>query len=381
MLENLESLDLFEENGIDNLYNLFKTSSSNVNLELLSKFQEFSTSSDFFKHYMNKDIHSFFSLFQKLEENYSTICNNDNYINFNSCTDKYISILSNLIILLHLILKNRKIIKSTITNLKHNLIKYNSEYIIDCDFYNKMNEYINSLLNLSLINDPDKINNTSTRKDNLSTANITNTSVNSIFKDKIIGNEENNFYDMTNEDMRTPFFVSKSESLINNIEILNNNNNNINLIICRKKDSIGSILNLPCTDFSLEKSNLNKQDSKTNNFSKINNSNEKIKHNSNNDLLNNIKLINKLKGEKIKKVRKKTNKEKDKKNNKINNLKRYEILLKNVNELYKNHNINSIKKKKIKQLIISDSSKVKELYNYYCKNDINKYVEYLEGLL
>ena len=381
MLENLESLDIFEENGIDNLYNLFKTSSSNVNLELLSKFQEFSTSSDFFKHYMNKDIHSFFSLFQKLEENYSTICNNDNYINFNSCTDKYISILSNLIILLHLILKNRKIIKSTITNLKHNLIKYNSEYIIDCDFYNKMNEYINSLLNLSLINDPDKINNTSTRKDNLSTANITNTSVNSIFKDKIIGNEENNFYDMTNEDMRTPFFVSKSESLINNIEILNNNNNNINLIICRKKDSIGSILNLPCTDFSLEKSNLNKQDSKTNNFSKINNSNEKIKHNSNNDLLNNIKLINKLKGEKIKKVRKKTNKEKDKKNNKINNLKRYEILLKNVNELYKNHNINSIKKKKIKQLIISDSSKVKELYNYYCKNDINKYVEYLEGLL
>ena len=381
MLENLESLDLFEENGIDNLYNLFKTSSSNVNLELLSKFQEFSTSSDFFKHYMNKDIHSFFSLFQKLEENYSTICNNDNYINFNSCTDKYISILSNLIILLHLILKNRKIIKSTITNLKHNLIKYNSEYIIDCDFYNKMNEYINSLLNLSLINDPDKINNTSTRKDNLSTANITNTSVNSIFKDKIIGNEENNFYDMTNEDMRTPFFVSKSESLINNIEILNNNNNNINLIICRKKDSIGSILNLPCTDFSLEKSNLNKQDSKTNNFSKINNSNEKIKHNSNNDLFNNIKLINKLKGEKIKKVRKKTNKEKDKKNNKINNLKRYEILLKNVNELYKNHNINSIKKKKIKQLIISDSSKVKELYNYYCKNDINKYVEYLEGLL
>ena len=381
MLENLESLDLFEENGIDNLYNLFKTSSSNVNLELLSKFQEFSTSSDFFKHYMNKDIHSFFSLFQKLEENYSTICNNDNYINFNSCTDKYISILSNLIILLHLILKNRKIIKSTITNLKHNLIKYNSEYIIDCDFYNKMNKYINSLLNLSLINDPDKINNTSTRKDNLSTANITNTSVNSIFKDKIIGNEENNFYDMTNEDMRTPFFVSKSESLINNIEILNNNNNNINLIICRKKDSIGSILNLPCTDFSLEKSNLNKQDSKTNNFSKINNSNEKIKHNSNNDLLNNIKLINKLKGEKIKKVRKKTNKEKDKKNNKINNLKRYEILLKNVNELYKNHNINSIKKKKIKQLIISDSSKVKELYNYYCKNDINKYVEYLEGLL
>jgi len=381
MLENLESLDLFEENGIDNLYNLFKTSSSNVNLELLSKFQEFSTSSDFFKHYMNKDIHSFFSLFQKLEENYSTICNNDNYINFNSCTDKYISILSNLIILLHLILKNRKIIKSTITNLKHNLIKYNSEYIIDCDFYNKMNKYINSLLNLSLINDPDKINNTSTRKDNLSTANITNTSVNSIFKDKIIGNEENNFYDMTNEDMRTPFFVSKSESLINNIEILNNNNNNINLIICRKKDSIGSILNLPCTDFSLEKSNLNKQDSKTNNFSKINNSNEKIKHNSNNDLLNNIKLINKLKGEKIKKVRKKTNKEKDKKNNKINNLKRYEILLKNVNELYKNHTINSIKKKKIKQLIISDSSKVKELYNYYCKNDINKYVEYLEGLL
>ena len=381
MLENLESLDIFEENGIDNLYNLFKTSSSTVNLELLSKLQAFSTSSDFFKHYMNKDIQSFFNLFQKLEENYSTICNNDNYINFNSCTDKYISILSNLIILLHLILKNRKIIKTTITNFKHNLIKYNSENIIDCDFYNKMNEYINSLQYLSLINDTDKFNISSTKKDNLSTANITNTSVNSVFKDKIIGNDENNFYDMTNEDNRTPFFVSKSESLINNIEILNNNNNNnINLIICRKKDSIGSIFNLPCTDFSLEKNNLNKQDNKINNFSTINNSNEKIKNN-NNNLLNNIKLINKLKGEKIKNVKKKSNKEKEKKNNKINNLKIYEILLKNVNELYKNHNINSIKKKKIKQLIISNSSKVKELYNYYCKNDINKYVEYLEGLL
>jgi hypothetical protein len=59
MLKNGELIDFFGESEFDNLYYVFKTSSSTVNLELLSKFQSFSNFNDFFKSYINKDINSF----------------------------------------------------------------------------------------------------------------------------------------------------------------------------------------------------------------------------------------------------------------------------------------------------------------------------------
>jgi hypothetical protein len=386
MLKNGELIDFFAESEFDNLYDVFKTSSSAVNLELLSKFQSFSTFNDFFKSYINKDINSFFDFFKQLEEKYSLLCNNENYTNFNSFTDKYISIYANLILLSHLILKNSLIIKNIIMNVKNNLIKYYSENIINNDFQEKINECVNNLLNLSLLDDKRKIDYTPSNKtNNISTANATNTSINSMFKDNIFYNKENEFQDVYIEDnIKTPFFQSKSGSLINNIDIVNNNNN-YNFIICRKKDSIGSILNLPCSEFKLEKNTFNKPDIKDkNNIISILINGQEIQSNNNNDTLNNTKIIKSKekennKEQKSKKGKKKNQNEKD--NSKVNNKNIYKILLKSVNEIYKKGNIDETQKIKIKQLIILDSSKVIDLYNVFCSNSINKYIDYIKRLL
>jgi hypothetical protein len=356
MLKNGELIDFFAESEFDNLYDVFKTSSSAVNLELLSKFQSFSTFNDFFKSYINKDINSFFDFFKQLEENYSLLCNNENYTNFNSFTDKYISIYANLILLSHLILKNSLIIKNIIMNVKNNLIKYYSENIINNDFQEKINECVNHLLNLSLLDDKRKIDYTPSNKaNNISTANATNTSINSMFKDNIFYNKENEFQDVYIEDnIKTPFFQSKSGSLINNIDIVNNNNN-YNFIICRKKDSIGSILNLPCSEFKLEKNTFNKPDIKDkNNIISILINGQEMQSNNNNDTLNNTKIIKSKeeennKEQKSKKGKKKNQNEKD--NSKVNNKNIYKILLKSVNEIYKKGNIDETQKIKIKQLM------------------------------
>ena len=208
MLKNGELIDFFAESEFDNLYDVFKTSSSTVNLELLSKFQSFSTFKDFFKSYINKDINSFFDFFKQLEENYSLLCNNENYINFNSFTDKYISIYANLILLSHLILKNSLIIKNIIMNVKNNLLKYYSENIINNDFQEKINECVNNLLNVSLLDYKRKIDYTTSNKtNNISTAKATNTSISSMLKDNIFYNIENEFQDLYIEDnIKTPFF-------------------------------------------------------------------------------------------------------------------------------------------------------------------------------
>jgi hypothetical protein len=373
MLKNGELIDFFAESDFDKLYDVFKTSLSAINLELLSKFQSFSTFNDFFKSYINKDINSFFDFFKQLEENYSLLCNNENYTNFNSFTDKYISIYANLILLSHLILKNSLIIKNIIMNVKNNLIKYYSENIINNDFQEKINECVNNLLNLSLLDDKRKIDYTPSNKtNNISTANATNTSINSMFKDNIFYNKENEFQDVYIEDnIKTPFFQSKSGSLINNIDIVNNNNN-YNFIICRKKDSIGSILNLPCSEFKIEKNTFNKPDIKDkNNIISILINGQEMQsnnNNNNNDVLNNTKIIKSKeeennKEQKSKKGKKKNQNEKD--NSKVNNKNIYKILLKSVNEIYKKGNIDETQKIKIKQLIISDSSKVIDLYNVF----------------
>ena len=362
MLNNVESLDLLTEIDINNLYNLMKTASSSKNLELLSKLQEFPTYFDFFKFYTNLDINLFFDFLKKYEQNCLNICN-DNYLHFNSYNDKYISIYSNIILLFNFILKSRKIIKRAIIKIKDLLIKYYSTNIIDSELHAKINQWIDNLLNISLDDDLNKNNNSHYfYKNTLSTANVTNTSIYSLFNEKTV---DNIFSDLKNEDnIKTPYFVSNKELKINNIEITNNNNNNYNFIICKKKDSVDSIFNLPCVncsfdenDIKIKENNNIYENKKDNTFMKLINSN-KMNDNSKQNINNNI----------------------DNEMSKINPVYMYKVLLKNINELYKNNNINSLEKIKIKQLIINKSPKCEKLYYFYMNNNIKMFIEVVKNI-
>ena len=365
MLSNLESIELIEELEIDKLYNILKTTSSPLNLEIFSKLQSFSTSHDFFSHYTGLEINLFLDSLKTLEDNFLLICNNEKYLDFSSNEDKYISISSNLILLFNFILKTRKIFKGTITKIKNNIIKYFSENAIDSEFNDKINDNINNIINLSLTEDKFKNNSIlSYNKENISTSNNTNTSINSIIKDKI-NIEENNknmlYENSCEENIITPYFVSKGESFINNIEIVNNNNNNYNFFICKKSESIDSIFNLPCNNLSHDKNNSIKDK---------NNNRENIQNDEKSKILNNLDLNKNSKEIK--------NKNKCKNSN---NLNIYKVLLKNINELYKKRNITSPQKVKLKQLIVSRSSKLENLYFSYCSNNKNKFIDDLKKLL
>ena len=351
MLKNIVSMDLLAETDINILYNLMKTSSSTKNLELLSKIQNFSTYFDFFKHYTNIDINVFLDLIQRFEENSKNICNNDNCLNLNSNLEQYISIYSKIIVFFNFVLKIRKIIRTLIIKIQNILIKYYSDNILDSDFHNKINKCINNIANISLIDNLNKINDFHSHNKegiNTTTAYATNTSIHSILNEQK-ENTNNIFADLNNEDnLITPNFVSENESMINNIEIMNNNNNNFNFIICNKKDSFDSIFNLPCKNISYDESKI------------------KIKDNKNNILNNNVKSITDTdiyKSLNNKKMERENsyNNEYNKKNT-LNQSSIYKVLLKNINELYKKNKINSTEKIKLKQLIINKSPKCEKLY-------------------
>ena len=364
MLTNFESIELTEELEINKLYNIFKITSSSINLEIFSKIQSFSTSYDFFSHYTGLEINLFSDILKKLEDNFLHICNNEKYLHFNSNEDKYISICSNLILLFNFILKTRKIFKTVITKIKNNTIKYFSENVIDSEFNDKINDNINKIINLSLTEDKYKDNSSLSFRENISTANNTTTTINSIIQDKnnIEENNKSILYDnICEENIITPYFMSKGESFVNNIEIVNNNNNNINFFICKKKDSIDSIFNLPVKKLSNDKNNSIKE---------IRNDRDIIQNDEKSKILNKIDL-NK-------------NSEKIQNNNKcksLNTLNIYKVLLKNINELYKNRNITTPEKIKLKQLIITKSPKVENLYYSYCSNNKNEFIENIKKLL
>ena len=372
MLKILESIDLSEEMALDNIYYLLKTSYSSNNLKLLSKIQHFSNSYDFLQHYINKDINQLFIDFRKLEENYLNICNNENYLNFSQNIEKYISIFSNLILLFNLIIKNMNIIKSILSKVKNNLIKYGSKNIVDFDFQNKINEFTNNLLKLSLDDNLYKINILKTfNKDNISTANKTESNTNSISKDKFINEEElnNDLYSSDNDDNTlTPNFPSKGE---NNslLTLINNNNENlkpkIKLKEYMKKKSIDSILNLHCVnntnDINKEKPNIKENGALI--FLEDEKDNQKKKGQF--ILNNNIKNLN----ESVKKSNS------DKINIKFKNSNMYSFILKKIRELHKKKYINSTQKIKIKQLIITKSSRVKNLYYSYLNNNVKKFIQ------
>ena len=364
MLKILKSIDLSEEMELDNIYYLFKISSSSNNLDLLSKIENFTNSYDFFQHYIDKDINKLFISFAKLEENYMNICNNEKYLNFSQNIEKYISIFSNLILLFNLILKNMSIIKSTLSKVKKNLLKYYSKNIIDFDFYNKINVFTNNLLKISLDDELNKINILNTFKDNISTANKTNYDENSISKDKFINDD---LYSSDNdENLTTPNFPPKNEN-DSEISLINDKSEHVKTKIKLKKyvkrDSVGSILNLHCINYTHdinEKSNIKENGAL---FLEDDKNNKKIKDKY--ILNNNINNLNES-------VLKDNS---DKINIKNNNSNMYSIILKKISELHKKRYINSTQKIKLKLLIISKSSKVKNLYYSYLNNNVKKFIQ------
>ena len=127
---------------------LFDDISQEKKSEILSKFDQFKTAPEFFKYYTNKEIRSIFKSLDQLDLIYSHILNENHSNNLQSKTDKYISNLSEIILLSNLISKNKIILEKAIINVKKNLEFFFRIHKINKKNQKEINEYILELLEM-----------------------------------------------------------------------------------------------------------------------------------------------------------------------------------------------------------------------------------------
>jgi len=246
MYEEIKSIELSGELNINELYNLLKTNSSHMNLEIYSKLQIFSTAEELFKHFMNEDIKTYYQKTDNFIQLLSSIINHKNNI-FDSKTDQYISDFSNILVLLNIISKINtsltEILKNTKNTISEIYEKYNSD--LDKSSQEKYSELIDCLMNkYSSIDIDMRLNSKSSNKlymskSKSSTKENSNGSLDHnaqyLLSDAIYENKEfllgkENINVNNNNKNNSPNFINETPRFKNvpNVNPSSNNNNNNN---------------------------------------------------------------------------------------------------------------------------------------------------------
>lgn len=442
MYEEINSIEFSGEMKINELYHLYKTNSSQMNLELFSRIQNFSTSNDFFKHYMNKDIKLFYENMDNFIYQLSSITRQSD-IKFDSQIDQYISDFSYIFVLFNIISKINKSLENILLNEKSTLYNLYEKYQLDKNLQEKFNECIDNLLHIS------------TKKKFSHNFSCKSTKDNS--NDSLIYNRQSNFIDFNNESKefsqsdKIPVVVkdllgynnlNKEQNNINNINVINktprfnnilninpsysNNENNNNDLIIEKnsKDSEFTFTSNKNININIENenkyfinNNRNKTEIKDNNYNKesddINdyitsvqkdaylikpiktrrkscmirtfkpkNSHEKNCNKSNDDLnKRNLFFSNKSTNNNFEKIQsyKKLHASTGQLFKKEES-KKYADLLEIIIELYKFKKINLEQKLKLKRLIICKSPKILNVYKFF-NTDNEKFVIELKKII
>ena len=150
MLDFIKSMNLSEDLKNNDIYNIFKTDSSELNLTFLSNLQKFHKTKEFLNYYTNQDCQNAFDIFNSLFILSSKICEENEKNLFKSEVDKYLSDISKIIFLFSLIHKNNELLTNLVKNTKKFLKKFsleNPNKIIK----EKLNSCINDLMDSSQI--------------------------------------------------------------------------------------------------------------------------------------------------------------------------------------------------------------------------------------
>ena len=381
-----------------------------------SKLKKIKTTSDLFDYYSNNNINinTLFQSITKLEEIYSNIYEKQNHNNQNSKLDKYISDLSNIILLFNLISKNQKILRKAITKSESYLETFYFENSINKNSQKKLDQYLYNLINMkkgikkkSLLFNGNSFNklkkdksenegksnififNKKTEKKNIKfnyqlinfAPNINNINSNA-------NNNGNNLYEEKKHNaLSTPKFPKKTiEDNINNI-LSNDIDNDFNKNNILKQESIQTYFTLAEKIKPEEENQKPKKEKKENIIDIINQNDEEAKlvHSKSNELDNNKVLKNPDEQEQKSDCSKKAPKNHhtfssmNLKNSMEKNM--VKNLLVFLNNSFKNGKINSQEKLKLKQLIIAKSEKIEKIYNIDYKDDINGIISELKKLI
>ena len=382
MFDFIKSINLYDDLKSNEIYTLFKTDSSSLNLKLLSSLQKFNKTKDFFDYYSEQSCQNVLDIFNNLSSITSKITEVNQVKSFKSEVDKYLSGISKIIYLFYLIQKNNELLSNLLNNTKKYLKKFCEENKNKSALKEKIKNCIDDLMNNSQLVSKRNYSRRSTKDNTISPSNI-------YFGNNI--GKPMQFDKNANEgefllfQCCTPKFEEDDEEIVevNEEPSCYNNINNENKPESKekwiKKDSKktietnGSSLSIRHMKFVYDSDNESKRIVKKNKTIKmaINFSNPKsfFKKKS---LSNQINENSRGKD---------TDSEKDYNEKSINSTKILTEFLTVISSLYKEGKINAQQKLSIKQLIISDSEKIIEKFSQYClpnnneANFINKHIK------
>ena len=401
-------------------YFLLDSTSSEKNELIKSKIEKYKTVSEFFEHYSNNNIISLFDSFNRLDKMYSNIYVNNNSNNIKSKIDKYISDLSNIILLFNLISKNQQIIKKALTNSESYLKNFYSENHINKDCQKKLDDYFDNLINLkkrkkkkrlsfliheNIFNKCQRHKTVKAIKPNIFNLNkkLDEKSININYKlinispTNHLKHIKHNSIDEEKSNLRTPKFPSKNEEPNNNSQsIVKENDSNKDPLI--KQESINSFFTLAskAANINQDENRIKKtkkekkvkiNDHKVTNFnlqSIHNDSEAKLVYTKSNFSENKKSQDNSEDLEQKEYYTKKNPKKQTfssinlKSTMEKNMLKDFLIF---INNIYKSGSINTEEKIKLKQLIITKSEKIENIYINYYHDNKNEFINELKKLI
>ena len=372
MFDFTNSLDLIKDLKINDIYELFKTNSSDFNKMLLSNIQKYSNTQKLISHYLKTDINSIYSSFNDISSNLNRIFYGENQKNCHSEIETYILGASKIILFLSLIQKNNQLLM--------NLLNGTKLYISDFYKNNNKESCIKSRIDLfinELINSSSHVQRSYSRR---STNDITNSSICVNLENK--NKEQYSNLNISEKDIilrsLTPKFKIGVE---NNIAQKNSHKSNIN--DDNSKKSLDSSL-------TLQKLNFVQNDEGEN----LKNNNIKCSLDSSSSSSDKSKILlykkNKsqshkfnVKGSLFKKNRKYSSNSMDDKSVQNERIKILAGILDTINIMFKKGKINSDQKIYLKQIIISNTKIIidkyyKDLVNI---NDNNCKIEMIENFL
>ena len=385
MFDFIKSMDIYGDFKSNEIYSLFKTDSSELNLKLFSSLQQFHKTNEFFNYYSKQDCQNVLDIFNDLTSIISKIYEEDKNNTFKSEIDKYLTDISKIIYLLYLIQKNNELLCNLLQNTKKYLTKFYIENQNKSNLKEKIKNCINDLMIYSEIASKRNYSRRSTKENTISPINIHfGHNLGKSFQFENNTNEEEFllFQCCTpkfEEDEDEIIEVNEEQSCFNNLNIENKSEFKDE---SNKKDSkktietIGSSLSIRHMKFVYDSDDETKRVIKKNKTIKmaINFSNPK-------NFFKKKSISNEINENSI-------NNDSDSENKfNVRSIKSTKILTKFLNiisNLYKKGEINMQQKLAIKQLIIRDSDSIIEKFfqhNLSKNNDTNFKTKYIKKFL
>lgn len=149
-MDFINSFNLVEELKGNEIYDLFKTDSSDFNMKFLSNINKYKTTYQFIKNYTKIDINNILNVFNNISLNATKIINSNN-ASFNSEIEIYTLGVSKIILLLCLIQKNNQLLNNLLNNTKLFIKKFYSSNKKESNLKEKYDSIINDLISSTLI--------------------------------------------------------------------------------------------------------------------------------------------------------------------------------------------------------------------------------------